>query len=332
MRFQNSHTLKTIPQPQPQIAYCISVRVREGTSMTGNPFAGMQRREFLADVAVVGGIALLAPWAAPAIAKADAIGEITELPAGFDPQFALDVPLPLSVAAYAVAEGGTVTLPPGYVQTALIQVDRALAATMEERHPIATEIAVATNIFGLMGRNAATRTAFVAFRGTSDRDDVLTDLDIIPERYALLSGFGRVHGGFLTVYQLVRGSIVATLAAACAGCDQLLITGHSLGGALAVLAAPDIFLNMPPNLQPRLITFAGPRPGPCDFAKAFNSVIKSCFRVVNFLDVIPYLPPFIYVQVGTQINVDSGGPIDPISRHSLAAYQEGLERLIKQPT
>ncbi|MDA3660037.1 lipase family protein [Mycobacterium xenopi] len=303
---------------------------REAMSVNGKLFAGIARREFLTDVAVVGGIVLLAPWAAPAIAKADAVGAVQDSPTGFDPQFALDVPLPLCLAAYAVEEGGTVILPPGYVQTALIQVDRALATITAERHPTVTRIAVDTNIFGLMGRNAATRTAFVAFRGTDDFDDVLTDLDIIPERYALLSGFGHVHAGFQTVYRLVRGSIAANIAAACVGCDQILVTGHSLGAAMAVLAAPDIFLNMPPNIQPRLITFAGPRPGLCDFAKAFNNVIKSCFRVVNFLDIVPCLPPLIYVQVGTQIDVDSGGPIDPISRHSLFAYREGLERLIKQ--
>jgi|SRR5579875_735574 len=296
--------------------------------MNGNKFAEMARREFLANVAVIGGLTFFAPWTSPAIAKADVLGALQDTPTGFDPQFALDVPLPLSFAAYAVEEGGTVILPPGFVQTALIQVDRALAATTAQRHPTVTAIAVNTNIFGLMGRNATTRTAFVAFRGTDDFDDVLTDLDIIPERYAFLSGFGHVHSGFQTVYQLVRGSIAANLAATCAGCDQILITGHSLGAAMAVLAAPDVFVNMPPNIQPGLITFAGPRPGLCDFAKAFDNLIKSCFRVVNFLDLVPCLPPLIYVQVGTQVDVDSGGPIDPISRHSLFAYREGLEKLI----
>jgi hypothetical protein len=102
-----------------------------------------------------------------------------------------------------------------------------------------------------------------------------------------------------------------------------------LGGALAVLSAPDIFVNMAPHIEPRLITFAGPKPGLGDFAKAFNHVIKTCFRVVNFLDIVPFLPPFPYQQVGIAINVDSGGPIDPLSRHSLFAYQAGLEKLVQ---
>jgi triacylglycerol lipase len=46
-----------------------------------------------------------------------------------------------------------------------------------------------------------------------------------------------------------------------------------------------------------------------DFVDAFNAAIESCFRVVNFLDVVPYVPPAPYVHVGAQITVDSGGPV-----------------------
>ncbi|HEY2084627.1 MAG TPA: lipase family protein, partial [Mycobacterium sp.] len=108
-------------------------------------------------------------------------------------------------------------------------------------------------------------------------------------------------------------------------CDQILVTGHSLGAALAVLAAPDIAQNMPPNtIEPRLITFAGPRVGVSDFAEKFNAAIESCYRVVNFLDIVPLLPPAPYVDVGAQISVDSGGQVQLGWRHSLAAYQQGL--------
>ena len=138
-----------------------------------------------------------------------------------------------------------------------------------------------------------------------------------------------MHAGFQDVYELVRKSIAANLATATAGCDQILITGHSLGAALAVLAAPDIVRNMPPNtIEPRLITFAGPRVGLTDFADAFNAAIESCFRVVNFLDIVPYVPPAPYVHVGAQITVDSGGPVQIGWRHSLIAYQNGLSALI----
>ena len=61
------------------------------------------------------------------------------------------------------------------------------------------------------------------------------------------------------------------------------------------------------TIEPRLITFAGPRVGVSDFAEKFNAMIESCYRVVNFLDIVPFLPPAPYVHVGAQISVDSGG-------------------------
>ncbi len=202
---------------------------------------------------------------------------------------------------------------------------------MATAHPAVAAMVKDTNIFGLMGRNAATRTAFVSFRGTADLSDWLADFDAEPTAYTPISGFGQVETGFQAVYQLVRKSIVDNLTTASAGCDQILVTGHSLGAALAVLAAPDIFRNMPPNIEPRLITFAGPRVGLSDFAAAFNTLIESCFRVVNFLDIVPHVPPAPYVHVGVEIAVDSGGKIDVGWRHSLDAYQRGLTALVASP-
>jgi triacylglycerol lipase len=138
-----------------------------------------------------------------------------------------------------------------------------------------------------------------------------------------------VHAGFQDIYELVRQSIAAALATATARCNQILITGHSLGAALAVLAAPDVFRNMPPNkIEPGLITFAGPRVGLPDFVDAFNAAIESCFRIVNFIDMVPHVPPVPYAHVGAQIAVDSGGPVQIVWRHSLTAYQNGLSNLI----
>jgi triacylglycerol lipase len=247
----------------------------------------------------------------------------------FDATFARDVVLPLAQAAYTVMGGGPAALPPGYTQTNLIQADTGALAAMVAPRPAVTAMTKDTDVFGLMGRNATSRTAFVSFRGTSDLDDWLDDIDAIPVDYQPISGFGQVHAGFQDVYELVRAGIAANLARATTGCDQILITGHSLGAALAVLAAPDIFRKMPPNtIEPRLITFAGPRVGLTDFAGNFNAAIESCFRVVNFLDIVPYVPPTPYVHVGAQITVDSAGPVQVAWRHSLAAYQKGLSALI----
>jgi hypothetical protein len=246
----------------------------------------------------------------------------------FDAVFARDVALPLAAAAYDVMNGLPAALPAGFVQTALIKADTVLMAVANQ-YPAVAAMVKNTDIFGLMGRDPASRTAFVSFRGSADLADWLADFDAVPTAYLPLTGFGQVATGFQAVYELVRASIAANLPATTAGCDNVLVTGHSLGAAVAVLAAPDIFRAMPPNaIEPRLITFAGPRVGLTAFAAAFNALIESCFRVVNFLDVVPLVPPAPYVHVGSQIGVDSGGSIDVGHRHSLGAYRDGLTALI----
>jgi triacylglycerol lipase len=238
------------------------------------------------------------------------------------------VALPLAAAAYNVMYGLPADLPAGFVQTSLIEADDVLLAAATQYRTVAA-MAKNTNIFGLMGHNPATRTAFVSFRGSEDLADWLADFDVVPTAYLPLTGFGEVATGFQAVYESVRESIATNLAAAGSGCDNILITGHSLGAALAVLAAPDIFRNMAPNvIEPRLITFAGPRVGLPAFAMAFNVLIESCFCVVNYLDIVPLLPPAPYVPVGAEVDVDSGGAINVEQRHSLGAYRDGLTALI----
>lgn len=268
----------------------------------------------------------------------------------FSAPYARDVVLPLAQAAYTVMGGAAPTLPPGFTRTALIEADSARLAALPEQHP-ATAMSKDTNIFGLLGHNTASRTAFVSFRGSADVADWIADFDVVPAQYRPVAasmrrsqlrhsvveprwtaGFGQVHAGFQDVYGCVRDSITANLPAATDGCDQLLITGHSLGAALAVLAAPDLAraaLGEPPrSIEPRVTTFGGPRVGLPDFATAFDAAIECCYRVVNFLDIVPLVPPPPYVHVGAEIAVDSGGAIDVGWRHGLAAYHAGLSALI----
>lgn len=99
-----------------------------------------------------------------------------------------------------------------------------------------------------------------------------------------------------------------------------------------MLAAPDILRNMPPDLEPAVTTFGGPRTGLHDFVVPFDMRIDSCYRVFNLLDVVPDVPlafPGLpYEHVGVEIAVDSGGPIDPAYRHRLDAYRAGLDNLV----
>jgi predicted lipase len=226
-------------------------------------------------------------------------------------------------------------MPPGYQKTALLEADPALldfvADISDSARSFVRTVAGATTIFGLVGRNLATRTAFVAIRGTQTQKEWLQNLDLDATAYRPVSGFGDVHMGWMGLYESMRANLAANLPAACAGCEHLIVTGHSLGAALAVLAAPDIAKNVPVP-EPELTTFGGPRPGLYDFAVPFNLLIDRCYRVVNLFDIVPHLPLALpglpYTHVGVQIAVDSGGSIDQTHRHSLDAYRSGLNALV----
>ena len=258
-------------------------------------------------------------------------------PTGFHADFALCVMIPLAEAAYAVMNkpGVVPQLPPGFQMTGLIQADEALRQAilnLPNQSNVAKAMMDDSGIFGLMGNNPATKTAFVAFRGTQTFEDWVADFDALFEPYRYVPNGGQVHMGFQSIYGALHDSVAAGIGAAIAGCDDLLVTGHSLGGALSVVAAPDLAKNLTPSLVPELITFAGPAAGLADFAHFFDLAIPSCYRVVNFWDVVPRLPPQIpiglYEQTGTHVNVDPGFAL-AVDAHSLEkSYVPGLLKLL----
>ena len=107
---------------------------------------------------------------------------------------------------------------------------------------------------GFVAKHAALGLTVLAFRGTeSDKfEDLFSDLATVQTDFP---GGGRIHSGFWKAYEPVRDRI-ANLLAQREG--LLLITGHSLGAALATVAAAEV-------APTKLITFGSPRmlpPGP----------------------------------------------------------------------
>ena len=128
----------------------------------------------------------------------------------------------------------------------------------------------------------------VAFRGTQPNKikDWLTDADC---RF-LKSPLGEVHQGFYEALQRVWSNIDLTIKTYQDNSQKLWFTGHSLGGALAMLSAA-MFLDEPEKVG-GLYTFGQPRVGDVSFAKRFDKVLKErVFRFVNNNDIVPRVPP-----------------------------------------
>ncbi len=130
---------------------------------------------------------------------------------------------------------------------------------------------------------------FLIFRGTVTDQEWFQNLRIQLVPF-LLPNFGKVHDGFLQTYNLFRAEILDTLEKTPRG-SRLFIAGHSLGGALATIALPDIGARTGRKAA-ALYTYGSPRIGDNAFVTAFNDrYCEKSFRIINTSDLVELIPP-----------------------------------------
>jgi len=150
--------------------------------------------------------------------------------------------------------------------------------------------------------------AIVAFRGSEARlregdsdpghifADWMANFNFLPEAW---DQGGNVHRGFKTA--LVWTDLEDYVSNLQKNNLKIWITGHSLGAALATLAADRYG-----NVQ-GLYTYGSPRVGDQDFKKDFN---VNTYRFVNNSDIVTKVPPpGLYCHVGELKYIDSEGII-----------------------
>ena len=69
---------------------------------------------------------------------------------------------------------------------------------------------------------------------------------------------------------------------------EIIVTGHSLGGALASIAA--LHIGHSSHYRPHVYTFASPRVGNTEFTRHFRLRVNTSFRIANTEDIVPTLP------------------------------------------
>ncbi|KAJ3505829.1 hypothetical protein NLJ89_g7212 [Agrocybe chaxingu] len=147
---------------------------------------------------------------------------------------------------------------------------------------------------GFVIRDDSRKEIIVSFRGTFELKDAFVDLQIImrPLVSTGLTGVGDsyVHTGFLYAYNVVASDVLRIIKDQAAKYPSYTIisTGHSLGGAVASLAAISIKSALP-NANLKLYTFGQPRVGNAAFASYVESKIGTAniFRAVHTYDGVP---------------------------------------------
>lgn len=163
---------------------------------------------------------------------------------------------------------------------------------------------------------------FLIFRGTTEANnkaDFLTDarIGITRSRTGLPVHIGFNHT-FNSMLPDIRNYILEAKATGVVHC-----IGHSLGGAVASLAADWVAKNT--SNRARLYTFGAPRVGTEWFVKSTtgNILAKNMFRVYHRTDPVPMVALYPFMQAPYQHNGYFIGSTEPLSSgaaHSMAKY------------
>lgn len=148
-------------------------------------------------------------------------------------------------------------------------------------------------------------TTLIAFRGTQPDEIRHLATNLQAQQIEWNESGGRVHAGFAKAIRGVLPQVLDWLAGEGQPRSRLILTGHSLGAALATLAASVLKPEM-------LITLGSPRVGDAEFVASLAHI--NVVRVVNGCDVVTQLPPALsfYAHAGavTYITCVTGECID----------------------
>lgn len=127
----------------------------------------------------------------------------------------------------------------------------------------------------------------------------------------------KLHRGFADAYKSVAGRVME-------GIRKMLnvhqrpvfLTGHSLGGALAVICAFDCVLTL--GIAGRdlyVATYGSPRVGNAAFRRIYDECVPASWRVSVAADIVTKLPKMGYQHVGKKVMLTTAGDlfIDPNS-------------------
>ena len=145
----------------------------------------------------------------------------------------------------------------------------------------------------------------IAFRGTNERADWLANLNILFRR----SPMGWVHRGFMKGAELFWPRLPQKISEFRDRNQSIWVTGHSLGGALAVLATAKLLAD--DNLDiAGLYTFGQPPVGARGFCSNFENRLENrYFRFVNHTDAVSDVPIFFREHVGEVRYFDTSGTL-----------------------
>mmetsp|Transcript_18335 Transcript_18335/g.30571 ORF Transcript_18335/g.30571 Transcript_18335/m.30571 type:complete len:281 (+) Transcript_18335:33-875(+) len=166
---------------------------------------------------------------------------------------------------------------------------------------------------GFIGYLPSDKTIFVVFRGTSSVKNTITDIDAFKTDYVSFPECQcQVHEGFYKSEQSIIDQVIADVRALQAMAPlkgyEVVVTGHSLGAAVAHLTAMDLIKN---GIDCSCINFGMPRTGTAEYS-SFASKTVQTLRYSHYQDIVPHVPTetvMSFYHICTEMYEDKDGSV-----------------------
>ncbi|KAL2760491.1 hypothetical protein ACRALDRAFT_2050733 [Sodiomyces alcalophilus JCM 7366] len=170
-----------------------------------------------------------------------------------------------------------------------------------------------TGIEGLVARDDVARLIVLTIRGSNEILNWITNIDFFFTGCNSLVSGCQTHSGFTRAWEGLRTPAINAIRTTRAQYPgyRVVVTGHSLGAAVATLAAA--YLRAHENIPVDLYSYGAPRVGNAQFANFVSAQPGANWRLTHGDDPVTRLPPIIFgYRHTTPEHWLTGGPSDHI--------------------
>jgi hypothetical protein len=152
------------------------------------------------------------------------------------------------------------------------------------------------------------KTIYVVWRGSESKKDFQNDASV--DKVPFLNDGEKVHIGFKSCWESVVGDTYDAIDTALENLQgettDIVVSGHSLGGAVATLYAYSIKKHYP-HYNLKATTIGSPRVGNKVFKQNYDNSDIDTLRIVHNNDLVTHTPYIGFEHVNYQVRLDTAG-------------------------
>ena len=176
-------------------------------------------------------------------------------------------------------------------------------------------------------------TLYIVWRGSSSPKDFLEDAQL--KRVNFIEPGEKVHNGFYTAFSSVKEDLYSSVNNVVSNnldkIKSVVICGHSLGAALAVISSYMICKDFPQIAHlVKNVTIGCPRVGNSTFKDNYNKLVPKSIRIVNDKDLVTRIPKIGFTHINEGITLNENGEV--ITYSSLNPFRHVVEIFISDVT